>query len=136
MSCAIALSICAALDIKYKKIPTSWLIAGSAASIIYCLVVPKYFFMLRIGGVGIGVVFLVVSFLTKEALGYADSWAILLLGAVLGQWILLQILVISFFLAGLFSLFFYWKQKESRLQTIPFFPFLAIGLWSVWLTTL
>ena len=50
-----------------------------------------------------------------------------LLGIFLGIWKLMEVLAGAFFILSLTSVFFLARKKMSRKQSIPFFPFLAIG---------
>lgn len=80
-----------------------------------------------LAGIIVGGVFLGISFLSRESIGYGDSWVIFLLGVQLGCEWLIELLWIA--VAGLF---FYavwkWIKGEADKNTrIPFFPFLLAG---------
>lgn len=83
--------------------------------------------MLWLGGAGVGILFFVVSKFTKEAIGYADSWMILLLGIYLGLWDILWLLSISLIISGIVAVILLIKFKYSRKIAFPFIPFLAIA---------
>lgn len=76
-------------------------------------------------GIVIGGIFLLCSRVTGEAIGYGDSWIILLLGVYLGGRQLLTVIMLAFFLAGIFSLVGLVRKKWSRTCSIPFIPFLT-----------
>lgn len=80
-----------------------------------------------IWGAFVGIGFLIVSRCTKEALGYADSWMIFLLGMYLGIWKLVSALSFSFLAAGIWSLGKVVLKKKGRKEVIPFLPFLTAG---------
>lgn len=51
-----------------------------------------------------GILFLWISKITNEAIGYGDSLAILILGIYLGIWGLLEVLMTAFFILGIIGL--------------------------------
>ena len=51
-------------------------------------------------GIGVGVLFLLVSKVTEEAIGYGDSVAIMILGEYLGFWKVVVVLAAAFFTSG------------------------------------
>ena len=83
--------------------------------------------LVYIWGAFVGIGFLIVSRCTKEALGYADSWMIFLLGMYLGIWKLVSALSFSFLAAGIWSLGKVVLKKKGRKEVIPFLPFLTAG---------
>ena len=72
-------------------------------------------------GIGVGVLFLLVS---KEAIGYGDSVAIMILGGYLGFWKVVGVLAAAFFTSGVCSVILAFR---GRVKTMPFFPFLTLG---------
>ena len=87
------------------------------------------------GSMGIPFFFLVISLLTKGALGMGDVWIILVLGMYLEVWKLLLVLMSGLFLAAMYSGWCLLLGKKKRKSEIPFVPFLlfgyAGGLW-IW----
>ena len=75
------------------------------------------------GGAGVGILFLLVSKVTREGFGYGDSWAILALGIYLGLWGVLDVLVGTFCFLAVAALVCLTAKKMSRKHTIPFIPF-------------
>lgn len=73
-----------------------------------------------------GTVFLLVSRWTKEAVGYADSWLIFILGLGLGIRKLLIVLSVAFFCSGILAAVLLF-QKQKRKKEIAFIPFLLVG---------
>lgn len=123
-------------DIRYKEIPQGGLCILGGAAVIYQLIswhqgVWNLFCVL--GGIGVGVLFLIISRCTEEAIGYGDSIAITILGAILGFWKSLEILSSAFFLCVIWTivLSIFWKIRRKTLTkaigTIPFMPFLTLG---------
>ena len=75
-------------------------------------------------GIGVGVLFLLASKVTEEAIGYGDSVAIMILGGYLGFWKVVGVLAAAFFTSGVCSVILAFR---GRVKTMPFFPFLTLG---------
>lgn len=75
-------------------------------------------------GIGVGVLFLLVSKVTEEAIGYGDSVAIMILGGYLGFWKVVEVLAAAIFTSGVCSVILAFR---GRVKTMPFFPFLTLG---------
>ena len=87
------------------------------------------------GSMGITFFFLVISFLTKGALGMGDVLIMLALGMYLEVWKFLLVLMNALVLAAMYSGWCLFLGKKKRKSEIPFVPFLlfgyAGGLW-IW----
>lgn len=77
-----------------------------------------------LAGIGVGVLFLLVSKVTEEAIGYGDSVAIMILGGYLGFWKVVGVLAAAIFTSGVCSVIL---ALRGRVKTMPFFPFLTLG---------
>lgn len=123
----VLLGCCGFTDFKRKTIPLYLLIVMSAVvgvSVIFCNTESIW---LRVGGAGLGILFFIVSRITKEAVGYGDSWLILLLGVYLGIEKALQLLFAATLGAAVVSLFYLWMRHWKRNATLPFVPFLVVA---------
>ena len=127
------LVVASVIDWRKREIPL-WLLVSMSASVlvfaIYCKDINIWY---RLTGVAFGVLFFFVSKVTKESIGYGDSWLILLLGAHLGIFQVLQALFAASLVAVVFAVFYLWKCKWKRDATLPFVPFLTIGYLGVML---
>lgn len=119
------LAICAYSDWKSKEVQTVTMILFSVSTVILTIAFTKESPGMIAGGVVIGLLFFGISKLTREAIGYGDSWVILLLGIYLGGMKLLWLLLFASLGAGCFSLFYLWKRRWKKKSTLPFVPFLA-----------
>ena len=81
----------------------------------------------RVFGILAGLLFLGLSFLTKEAIGRGDALMIILTGAAIGFSATAAVLCLSFLLLSFTSLVLVVVKKLGRKARIPFFPFLAAG---------
>ena len=118
----VACSVC---DWRKKEIPVKLLIAMSAVSAILTILHIEEMPRSRFLGAGLGLLFFIISKCTKQAVGYGDSWLILLLGIYLGVMKTIQLLFAASLVAGIVSLFYLWKCHWKKNATIPFVPFLA-----------
>ena len=129
--CMGILILASAIDIKYRKIPV-WILSG--------IIVAAFFYqslwggedvVLIAGGAAVGAAFLLISRVTKEAVGYGDSLGILGLGIYLGLWGLVEILAGAFFMLALCGAFVLAVKRMSRKCALPFYPFLAAA-YAIW----
>lgn len=123
----LMLGVCSISDWKKKEIPVIWLVIMSIAIGCFAVLSEAVSIRLRIGGILLGVLFLLISKCTKEAIGYADSWLVLLLGIYVGSLQAISILFAASMLAGIGSIFCLWKHHWKRSATLPFVPFLTIS---------
>jgi Type IV leader peptidase family. len=122
----IFLLVCACYDVKMQRIPVWLLVFGGIGAAIIRVILQENWWV-YIAGILLGSTFLLVSKMTKEALGYGDSVLILILGAFVGLRNMLLVLVIAFASAAVFSIFVLAFKKMSRKKRFPFVPFLLGG---------
>lgn len=117
----------AIFDWRKKQIPILLLIGMSVLVAGTLFVCNTESVRAKVFGGLLGLLFFLISKCTNQAIGYGDSWIILLLGIHLGIFVTLQILFTASLVAGISSLFFLWKRRWKRYSTLPFVPFLAIS---------
>lgn len=117
----------AVLDWRKKEIPVFLLIFMNVIVVIISIFCRTESVWSRVGGLAIGIVLLIISKCTREAIGYGDSWLILILGIYVGALRMLQILFAASLLSAVCSLFYLWKRHWKKKETIPFVPFLALA---------
>lgn len=125
------LSGCALIDLRTRKLPVWILVLASGVVVVFRICHWEKHTFLWLGGIAVGAVFLLVSKLTDEALGYGDSWMIMLLGIYLGLWDVLLLLSMAFLLSGMMALVFLIRNKWSKKVSFPFVPFLALSYMGV-----
>lgn len=123
----LLLGVCSASDLRKKSIPIVLLIIFSIAVAGFALFDNAVSTRIRVGGLLMGIVFFLISKCSKEAIGYGDSWLILLLGIFLGYLRTLEVLFTASVLAGVVSVFFLWRRGWKKKATLPFVPFLTIS---------
>ena len=123
----ILLAVASVIDWRKREIPMSLLFIMSAGVTIFAIYCKDITIWYRLAGGALGMMLFVVSTVTKEAIGYGDSWLILLLGVQLGIFRVLQLLFTASLLAVIFAVFYLWVRKWNRKATLPFVPFLTIA---------
>lgn len=123
----VLLGMCSVSDARKKTMPAALLIIFSIAVVGFALFDNTVSTRFRVGGLFMGILFLLISKCSKEAIGYGDSWLILLLGIYLGYLRVLGVLFGASVLAGVVSVFFLWKRGWKKKATLPFVPFLSIS---------
>lgn len=114
-------------DFRKKEIPVVSLILMSVSLLILRIFVLNTTWEATLGGIVVGVLFFAISRLTREAIGYGDSWVILFLGICLGGVVTIQILFWASFMTSVFSIIKCIRHGWNRKQTIPFLPFLTVA---------
>lgn len=125
------LLVCAVFDIRERQIPTV-LIAGGFATACGAKA-----WQIGSGAVTIGeacgsllpgILFLLLSFLTREKVGYGDGLLLLVLGLCVGFRSCLIDVCIGLIGASIFALGLLVFRKAQRNSEIPFIPFLVMGM--------
>ena len=73
-----------------------------------------------------GLIMLLISYITRENIGYGDSILLGLCSLCVGIWNGFFIIMTSFIYSAIFSLFLLIRGKNSK-ETIPFVPFIFLG---------
>ena len=123
----IVLAVLAVRDIRCRRIPV-WALAVLSMAVLLCRMLLKDITVAEsIAGGAVGIGFILISRITGEAFGYADSILIMLLGLFLGVWELFAVLMIAFGLAAIYAAGGLVAGRFSRKITFPFIPFLTIA---------
>ena len=87
---------------------------------------------ISVTGVGVsflpGLFFLLISFCTKEKIGYGDGLILIMSGLVLGFYRCFLGLCISLICSSVFALFLLVLHKAKKDSELAFVPFLTIGM--------
>ncbi len=123
---AAQLGILSILDIRKKCVPVIGVI-----ELLFTVLILQFFDPAELWEyiicILVGVTFLLVSKLSKEAIGYGDSLVILILGIQLGFWKFVELLTYSMFLLGVASLIILVLKGNRKKVGVPFVPMLAAG---------
>ena len=75
-----------------------------------------------------GAGFFLLSFLTREKVGYGDGWVVLMIGLFSGFSRCFMILLIGLLLESAVAIILLALKKIQRDREIPFSPFLLLGM--------
>ncbi len=118
-------------DICLKKIPLWLMTIFTTISIAIFLFSTEHSF--NIFSLIPGIFMILLSILSRQALGMGDSIFILTLGLLLSISELICTILFSLFLASFFAIFLFIKRRNTK-QSIPFVPFILISFLLLTLT--
>lgn len=127
IACLCFLAVCTYWDIRRRTLPVVLLREGTLLSVLYVVCSGREYWYLHLAGAGVGLFFLLVSKITKEAIGYGDGWMICILGTFLGISDLLEVLAAAWLLLSMTAMICLVKKKWSRKTAFPLVPFLMTG---------
>lgn len=123
----VYLLLLAVWDIRRRHIPVCLLVTGGMAGIIVRIIQAKEVDLYMFAGVAVGLIFLLISRLTKENFGYGDSLLILVMGICMGIWDMAGVLLLAFFLSALFAVGVLAAKGFHEKASFPFVPFLCVS---------
>lgn len=113
-------------DIRYKRLPLWGLLLFLFTGVIHSVFSDKLNMMLVIGGILLGGIFVFLSFVTREMIGYGDSLLLVGVGAWMGINYLLGVCYVAFALGFVIAVIL-MITGVNRKGTIPFVPFMLVG---------
>ena len=114
-------------DIRTRKVPGELLVMMAVLAAVYQIWMTELTWKLVLGGFGMGILFLFISYITREALGYGDSILICILGIFVGAAELIEILMLAWMSVAVVSMMLLMKRRVSKKTSVPFIPFLLVG---------
>lgn len=75
-----------------------------------------------------GMGFFLLSFLTREKVGYGDGWVLLMIGLFTGVYRCFLILLVGLIAESVAAILLIAVRKAKRDWEIPFLPFLLLGM--------
>lgn len=127
ISLGITLLLCAAQDMRKKKV-FLWMIILGAVLVAVC--VPfchTYSLIDRLGGLAVGGGVVLISKLTQGKIGLGDGLLLCVTGIGLGFWGNLELFGVALFLASILAIFLLVFRMADRNKSFPFIPFMFIG---------
>lgn len=115
------------LDIKYKALPSWFLVAGGVLAVIGAVVLKPVGLWEMAGGLLLGVLLFVVSLLTRGALGKGDGIFIGIVGLNLGFSTIFSVFMGALLLAAFLAVLLLIVKKANRKTAFPFLPFLGVS---------
>lgn len=120
-------------DLRLQKVSNQLLLMAGVLAAGYRLLGDKLSLVQLLGGIGIGILFFVLGYVTREAVGYGDCWLIGILGVFLGVTQLIEVLCIAWGMALIVSAVLLCKKRFSRKTAVPFVPFVTFAYGVVFL---
>lgn len=114
-------------DIKEKTLPIPFLLFFGLLGIGLHLTGGFLSWQEMISGVVVGVLFLILGWITKEAIGYGDGITILIFGIYEGVPEMLPVVISAFFLSGIWGIFTLIRFRRQLDISMPFLPFLLLA---------
>ena len=127
MIIAIILTVLSIIDIRSKRIPLLMIVGLIVMAIVSSLILQSVDWVLVAAGAAVGLVFVLVSKVTKEKLGYGDSLILLALGILLGFWEVMILILIAFLASACFGIVMVCWKKKNKNTSFPFVPFIALS---------
>lgn len=121
----ILLALLAGQDIKEKKISVDKLLVFACMAVLYRIFIKQFFWQEILGCMIPGTILLLLSWVTKEGIGYGDGMAVIVLGLWTGGWFALHVMGLGIMLCGMYAVICLVRKKRDA---IPFIPFLLAGM--------
>ena len=131
----IFLFLAAVSDVRCREVSLILVGAAFLSGLLLRVVLEKCSFWEILFGCIPGCAMLLLSWLTKQAVGFGDSALLVSTGVFLGVLKTLFLLGLSFLAAGIFAAVLLIVKKKKRKEELPFLPFLMTGyvaLLAVW----
>ena len=120
----IFLSVGTYYDMKSRELPRGFFVVFGALAILLRLCLPYYSFVRGLIGGCVGVTFLIVGYLSKQAIGYGDGLGLIILGIFEGWKGMVTVVIVAFLLAAIYGSWGIFGLKKSYKEVLPFYPFL------------
>ena len=123
----VFLIVCAITDLKERKIYGTYCFINVAFALVVHICERDMHWGEIVGGIALGVMFFIISIVSKEALGMGDALIILTLGSIGGITTSFELLLWAFIICAMVSIVGLLLRKRQLNSQIPFAPFLLVG---------
>lgn len=128
----VFLFFCSLQDIREKRISVKMLVLFGGLFLASSLLFDEISLEERAYNLLPGMVAFLLAFLTKEQIGYGDAACLAVLGNMISETILFGAVMGGLILLSVCSMILLAGKKANRKTTLPFLPFLTIGIfWQV-----
>ncbi len=126
----LIMGVCAVIDGLKREIPIVIVWIGIIVAVILrlCGTIGDGSAVMAALSVIPGVMLWMISFVTREKVGYGDGWMLIMIGLFAGMWRCFLILLIGLISESLIVLVLLAVQRISHDRKIPFAPFLLFGM--------
>lgn len=115
-------------DIKSREISVFKVLGSAGLAVLYRILSDQFSSQEIMGCLFPGALLLVLSFLTRESIGYGDGMAVIALGLWTGGWFTLAVVCTAIMLSGICGIICLVRRKK---EMIPFTPLLLLGMEAV-----
>ena len=122
------LGVCTYTDIRYRKVYGKAIALYSVLALAGNLLRSPVVWTDVVCGAVPGAACMVVSWISRQGLGYGDSILILACGMTLVIRVCISFVVTAFLLAGIWDGILFIFRKADRRREFPFVPFLLMAL--------
>jgi leader peptidase (prepilin peptidase)/N-methyltransferase len=119
--------ICTITDIKTKTIYWEWLGVFCFVGVLYCLYMERTVPAVMYSVIP-GIILVIISVISREAIGKGDGLMVINLGIILGAEKIIGVLMISLIICAVASLIMLVSKKVSKKYEMPFAPFLMLAV--------
>lgn len=119
----IFLAAVAYQDWKEKQINAGILLVAAFCGIVLQAGVQKESIRSILAGFGVGLVLLLLAWITGGSVGAGDGMMLMVCGIYLGFWENINLLMTALIMAGIIALFMIAVKKKGRNYRLPFVPF-------------
>jgi len=123
----VFIGIAAWIDYKKKELPIAYIAAGFCVGLALCVAGHSQNFLYMCLGCIPGAAMIIVSLVSRQAVGLGDSMMMFSAGIFLGKDAGVVLFLSSLIISGLSSLVLFAVKKLRRKDTIPFIPFMLGG---------
>lgn len=113
-------------DLRKKQLPLWITLTGMGIGLLLWILEEK-FDVTKFAGIIPGLLCLMFSKVSREAMGYGDGLLICMMGIYLGLTATVSVCMWAFVLAAVTALFLLIVKKKKGKQEMPFVPFLFLG---------
>ena len=121
------LIICTITDLKEKKIYVWFSVINFILAFLIHIFISDVKIILLVGGIIVGIIFYVISLVSKDAIGKGDGILILVLGCLVGIKKQIEILIWAFLICTVFFILTMIIKRKEFKKSVPFSPFLLLG---------
>ena len=114
-------------DIRERELPVLFFVCFGILAIVSCFFSESQSVENVLQGVCAGSLFVLIGWITKEAIGYGVGMGLIILGIFEGWPGMIPVVVGAFLLSGVYGLWKLFNCGDSRMEEIPFYPFLLIS---------
>lgn len=123
----IFMAVAAYQDWKEKQINVCIFLVAAFVGIVLRVGVQEESVWSMLEGVAVGIVILLLAWLTGGSVGAGDGLMFMVSGIFLEFWENINLLMTSFTIAGVVALFMIAVKKKGRKYRLPFVPFMLVA---------